>query len=183
MSKLISLSQNKHAIVDDADFDWLSQWKWYAQIRGDGRFIARSCIDGKQTQMHRLILDAHPDEQTDHRDQNTLNNQRYNLRKCTGFENVKNRGKIKGSKSQYKGVMIRPWGICARITTNGIRTHLGYFLSEIDAARAYDYAAFNQHGEFARLNFPSETPPQYVAPQPDRRHVWRKERREAERAA
>jgi hypothetical protein len=29
--KTIPLTQGKFAIVDDSDFEWLNQWKWYVQ--------------------------------------------------------------------------------------------------------------------------------------------------------
>lgn len=180
MTKPMPLTQGQFAVVDDADFDWLSQWKWYAQRRqSDGRYIARGTVNGKHVQMHRLILGAAPTEQVDHKDQDTLNNQRVNLRICTTTQNNHNRGNIKKSKSPYKGVAFSPGGACAGIRKNGRRVHLGYFATELDAARAYDYAAYNQHGEFARLNFPDDVPPQFVSRLPDRRHSWRRDRREA----
>lgn len=33
--KTIPLSQGKFAIVDDEDFGWLSQWKWYVSKDGN----------------------------------------------------------------------------------------------------------------------------------------------------
>ena len=37
---------------------------------------------------------------------------------------------------------------------------LGYFVDEVEAARAYDRKAVELFGEFARLNFPEEWPAQ-----------------------
>jgi hypothetical protein len=42
----------------------------------------------------------------------------------------------------------------ARIGFEKKEIHLGYFRSEIEAAKAYDRAAIKYHGEFASLNFP-----------------------------
>lgn len=44
----------------------------------------------------------------------------------------------------------------ARLCHNGARIHLGYYADESEAARAYDRAAREYHGEYARLNFPQE---------------------------
>jgi len=64
----------------------------------------------------------------------------------------------KNRTSKYKGVQKvnagqRPWR--AQITMNGKPKHLGVFENEIDAAREYDRAAFQQFGEFGSLNFPA----------------------------
>ena len=44
----------------------------------------------------------------------------------------------------------RKW--LAQIVVDRQCHHLGYFLTPIDAARAYNEAALLYHGEFARLN-------------------------------
>jgi len=70
------------------------------------------------------------------------------------------RGKTKG-KSKFKGV---DFDICkkqwrARITENYSRKFLGYFDSEVEAAKKYDQAALLIFGRYARLNreiFPGE---------------------------
>lgn len=158
--KTISLSQNKVALVDDADFEWLNQWKWSA-YKGKGTFYAaRSIYKGHkkvaQVQMHALIIGTPKGMDTDHRDGNGLNNQRLNLRICTHAQNQQNQAtytQVKSSKfkgvSQYKHT--NKW--CAGISICGKRKWLGYFESEIDAANAYDKAAREYYGEFARTNF------------------------------
>ncbi len=93
----------------------------------------------------------------DHRDGNGLNNQRHNLRPATTAQNSRNRGRCRNNTSGYKGVTWykpqRKW--LASISIDGRRKHLGYFASKLDAALAYDAAAREYHGDFARLNFPA----------------------------
>lgn len=154
--KIIPLSQGKVALVDDADYPTLSKFKWYAH-KGTSTFYAwRNVTDssGAQTKlvMHCEII---PDEpRIDHRDGNGLNNQRENLRPASTRQNGQNRRKLAPASSKFKGVHRRlisgVWQ--ARIKTSDRRLHLGYFKTEVDAARAYNDAAKKHFGEFANLN-------------------------------
>lgn len=111
---------------------------------------------------HRLIFLWHhgylPD-MIDHIDQNKRNNRIENLRESTLSGNNTNKVKIKtinGNKpsSQYKGVSWesdrKKWRV--KIMKDGKRIDLGRFINEIDAAKAYNNAAIDLHGEFAYLN-------------------------------
>ena len=159
MVKEIELTQGKRTQVDDADFEWLSQWKWCVAWNGWHWYAVRSIpcdSNSKQRRvwMHRLITNAQPGEQVDHQDRDGLNNQRENLRPCTQTQNNANRAKKAGCSSKFKGVYwskrVGKWR--SRIKIDGRQTDLGYFDDEVRAARAYDDASLEQYGEFAKLN-------------------------------
>ena len=156
--KEIQLTQGKVALVDDADYEWLNQWKWYAK-KERGTFYAVRGInkggDRRSIRMHRLILGlTDPKDFGDHKDMDGLNNQRNNLRKCSHAQNQRNRNGHRNSASKFKGVTFRTkdnmW--YAQIKYNKKLTHLGGFKTEIEAAQKYNEAATKYHGEFARLN-------------------------------
>lgn len=90
----------------------------------------------------------------DHRNGNGLDNRRSNLRPATRRQNQMNMRKQRHTASQFKGVSWRPkdsgWG--AYIRLNGRQTWLGLFAKEEDAALAYNFAAHEHFGEFAKLN-------------------------------
>lgn len=138
-------------LVDEADFGFLSQRHWNVDAKG----YARCYAAGRYVKMHRLLLDPPPDLVVDHINGNTVDNRRQNLRACTCAENLRNAAPRVGS-SRFKGVSRkkrrRQW--YARIREGGKVRHLGAFELEADAARAYDKAAIERFGEFARLNFP-----------------------------
>ena len=152
------ISKGKVALVDDADFDWLSHYNWNVIEVYRGRFYAvRDSSLGINAFMHRVIMDATPGLTVDHIDGNGLNNQRSNLRLCTASQNQSNRAKPKwksGCSSGFKGVHWYPsqrkWE--CQICANGRRVHLGYFEDPREAAAAYNEAAKRLHGEFAFQN-------------------------------
>lgn len=150
------------AIVDDADFEWLSQWKWYAQVNPCGGFYAarrgpnQALRRGPLIYMHRLINATPEGLLTDHRDGDGLNNQRTNLRDATCLQNQMNRRAKKRGLSSLKGVSfsaggkrIKRWTAVIRL--NGKPNFLGRYATEQEAAAAYATAARIHFGEFANI--------------------------------
>lgn len=160
MTKTIPLSQGKVALVDDEDFEWLSQWKWYAHADRRTYYAVRSTPrdeNGRYTtvRMHRQILEAPLGIQVDHADSDGLNNQRANIRLCNNAENARNRRKrAQGTSSRFKGVswsaLMGSWR--ARIRVNSQDYKLGFFTNETEAAQAYNVAALLHYGRFASVN-------------------------------
>ncbi len=159
MVKEIALTRGYVALVDDEDFDYLKQWSWYAFLQPNGRVYGKrtSRENGVQKSllMHRVLLDITSKLDVDHINHNGLDNRRNNLRVCTRSQNIANQRAFRG-KSRYKGVSPGSYGFCVRIGVTGKIKQVGFFKNEIEAAKAYDKAAFELYGEFAHLNFPEE---------------------------
>lgn len=145
-------------LFDDQDAPQITPFKWYSRPSTDGRRIyAVTSIAGKTVYMHRLILPTTND--VDHVNRDGLDNRRENLRGATRSQNMANGGS-KGGSSRYKGVALMRrvkgdrWG--AWIMVNRQNRYLGTFLTEEDAARAYDDAAYEAWGDYAHLNLPRD---------------------------
>ena len=148
MKEIKLINSDLVALVDDEDFEYLSQFNWRVGTKG----YAESKINNKTTNMHRLILKLSDRKtETDHKDHNKLNNQKYNIRPCSTAQNQMN--KMPRGTSKYLGVKIVNGKIKAAIKVGNKYIHLGTFKTEIDAAIIYDYAAVLYHGEFANVNF------------------------------
>jgi hypothetical protein len=153
MAKIIPLTQGKQTIVDDEDFDWLNQWKWYYNDRG---YAVRHMPSNHKMllYMHRVIMNTPPDMDTDHINGNGLDNRRANLRVCTTSQNLINHPKQIDNTSGYKGVYKNHHHWQSIIMKDGKSIYLGTFKTKEISARAYDEAAKKYFGEFACLNFP-----------------------------
>ena len=149
----IPLTQERFAIVDAEDYEWLAGFKWH--VTGAKKYPYAGW-GKKGILMHRLIIGCPLNKCVDHINKNTLDNRKANLRICTKGQNNMN-AKPQVGTSMYKGVFfdksIGYWR--AQIRSHGKHYYAkGVFKNELDAARAYDELAEEYHGEFAYLNSP-----------------------------
>lgn len=153
--KEIPLTQGFVTIVDDAQYDRLAHHKYYYSR---GYAVRMDVVDGKRKMlwMHREIMRTPEGMETDHINGDRLDNRVANLRICTTTQNQQNRKMKKNNSCGYKGVSWEKarnkW--VAKIRHNAHTLHLGYFKNPRSAALAYDRAAREYFGEFARTNFP-----------------------------
>lgn len=98
--KKIKLTHNQFALVDNEDYDFLSQFNWHINKLG----YAASQKDNKKYYMHRLVNKTPIGMDTDHINRDRLDNRKVNLRTATRTENAINRGKNKNNTSGFKGV-------------------------------------------------------------------------------
>jgi len=136
--------------VSDDKFELASKRKWYASNRGHTYYAVST--DRNRIYLHQYLTDY---EQTDHINGNGLDCRDENMRECTGSQNLANRRKQSGRTSKFKGVTWNKyhnkWRV--RVTRRWVTIHIGYFDDEIEAAKAYDIAAREHFGEFAKTNF------------------------------
>lgn len=154
--KKIALTQGQHAIVDDDNYEWLNQWKWFAAFDpSSGSFYAirkqTVAYGGKvNIRMHREIMQASNGELVDHKNHNTLDNRKYNLRIVGSSGNAMNRLMRSDNSSGICGVSwhkhSKKWR--AYISVCGNIKSLGYFHEKTEAIAAR-LSANNRHGYHA----------------------------------
>jgi hypothetical protein len=151
----IRISDGSFVTVDAEDFERLSKYRWSAHGKG---YAVRGVHIGnrkyRHIAMHREIVGAEPGEYVDHINGDKSDNRKANLRIATNSQNLMNRGRNRNNTSGYKGVRYEKrrdkWA--AEIKKDYKSKFLGYFDCKHEAARAYNRAALELHGEFAKLN-------------------------------
>ncbi len=158
MTKQIPLGGKKgtgfFALVDDCDYEKLSQYRWSLNVGGYASGGGRAARELGHHFMHRVVYPPTEGLMPDHINGDRLDNRRENLRLVTPSQNMMNT-KIRSNKvSKYKGVwwnaIAKLWA-CA-IQKEGVSTPLGYYRTQRDAAIAYNEAARIHFGEYAKLN-------------------------------
>src|SRR5437879_551244 len=100
--RFIPLTKGFSTVVDDEDYPFLMQWKWYYSA---GYAERKGKLNGKQThvQMHRVLLPLPRELLVDHHNTIKLDNRRENLRPSTHSTNAMNM-RVRSGSSIYKGV-------------------------------------------------------------------------------
>ena len=162
MSRLIKLTKNYNAIVDNGLYKRLSKHRWMVTLgKMNVPYACRYEIDEatgvrKVVLMHREIIDAPKNANVSHINLQSLDNRRSNLRVCTASQFRANRRHYKCSKTRVKGVYAYPrahgTAYVAKVTCNNIQHHIGVYPTLEEAALEYNRAAHWFFGEFSRPN-------------------------------
>lgn len=144
-------------IIDADLYAWFLKGNWRENWTGDPkRPTARDVWDGEYIYLSRVVANCPRGMQADHRNRNTRDNRRCNLRVCTQAQNNMNVLKRPGCSSRFKGVSLHKpsglWFVQLGGGHNGAKKTVRYFADEIDAARCYNDLAREYYGEFAILN-------------------------------
>lgn len=143
-------------LVDLPKIEGAGRWYAWRAAGNQAIYARRHGSDDRIEYMHRALA-GRAGMQVDHRDGDGLDNRRKNIREATPRQNARNRGALKGSTSRFTGVWRiktvakERWGACIKFDKR--TRYLGVFTTEVGAARAYDRAAREHFGEFARPNF------------------------------
>lgn len=160
--KTIPLSQGRVTQVDDEDYEWLMEWKWYVIIKklkdkqvGYAVRKRMGVTITLTTELAKRYGFWVENGDIEHLDGDNLNNQKANLRSSAG--SLKEAVMVPAKRSsEYKGVS---WDVTkgrwqAILVHSGVKYHLGRFVREDAAAKAYDKRAVELMGTKAELNFP-----------------------------
>lgn len=162
----IILANGGTTLVDDEDYERLSKYKWFLLGSRKVLYVMRNKRDGKRKyliRMHREILGLTSGDGNivDHINLNRRDNRKTNLRIVSKMINRYNCKMRSDNTSGFRGVHYRKRGNCIRwqasICKQSKQIHIGYFSTDILAAKAYDMEAIKQYGSDAILNFPKET--------------------------
>lgn len=146
--------------IDLEDYERCSKYHWNIQHAGGKysyKYYGYAKIDGKQTLLHRFIMNVADRKQAvDHINKDGLvdetDNRKYNLRICTVRENLCNIDKKKNNTSGHKGVTwnkkVGKW--MAYIKVHYKFKNLGYFDDIDEAVKARINGEQFYFGEYAR---------------------------------
>ena len=149
-------------LIDDEDYLLVKDYKWSPDPRPGGNTVYFKCYAGGGKRhpihlyLHRLIAGAREPSRgnnrknnvVDHKNLDTLDCRKENLRICTHKKNCRNR---RGKKGRLLPSGVRQSSknsYMARICANGREKYLGSFRNIEEASRAYRRAAKRLYREF-----------------------------------
>lgn len=149
--KKIKLTKGQFAIVDDKNYEYINQFKWYLSGRGYAMREVQKNKKVNKIYMHRVINNTPNNLLTDHINRNQLDNRAKNLRSCTTLQNCQNRKRYSNNTSGYKGVSFNKpdgkWRAYIRIL--GKLKYLGGFSTPQEASSIYNITAKEYFGVFS----------------------------------
>lgn len=161
MKELIIMSKRYGRVVsmvDDEDYDRVVIYNWNVSEDKGNLYLTARQIDPndklKKVKIHQFLMLPY-DQKTyvvDHKNRNTLDNTKSNLRLATLADNAKNRRPQSNKAIPFKGVSKSYKTFTAEIMVNGIRFRVGKFKTPEEAALKYNELARIHHGEFAYQN-------------------------------
>lgn len=152
MSKTIYAYHGEAILVDDADYEMLSHYRWHTR---KGYAMRTAGCNHKKGMVYDILgIESQKGMHVDHINGNTLDNRRANLRLVTPTQNARNKAPHKNTSSKYVGVYLNK-----RSMSNGADhpwkwTITGSCATEEEAARERDRVAKFAFGSYTRLNFP-----------------------------
>ena len=160
---VVKTGRGYHCVLDIEDEKTWDKFPWqYNKTTQEFMFQRGSALLGfTRYKLSRFLLGVNnPDECVDHINGDRFDNRKCNLRICTKAENNRNKVKTQNkTTSKYKGVYwersCNRWRV--QMEKNGRRYNVGVFKDEVEAAKAYDKKALELYGEFACLNFPTDS--------------------------
>jgi len=152
-SRTQAYKNNIKFIIDIEDYDkFVKGYSFSLHPKGYVQYSSRKdglCLK----RLHRMIMGEPDGMDVDHKNLNTLDNRRENLRIATNQQNMFNKNKQSNNTSGFKGVSFKKKAqkFVAQINIDGKRKYLGYFATAVGAHEAYKRAATQHYGEFARF--------------------------------
>ena len=152
--KEIQLTQGQVALVDDEDYERVNQFKWHARwnkhtksfyaVRNVGKFPNQKVV-----YLARSIMNTPENMLCDHKNNNSLDNQKHNLRNVTISQNNMNARLRKDNKTGFKGICLVHGKYLVQVWCNNKRIIQERFDNLEEAIAARDEAMNKYHGEFA----------------------------------
>jgi hypothetical protein len=154
----ISLPSGHAVLVDLADLPLVAEYKWILHRAKKKMYAKARVCQGSplwgtiiNVYLHRLLMNSPGRMEVDHANGDGLDNRRSNLRLATHSQNM---GNMFPPRPGFpKGVRMTTTGMWRAELGSGIKNrYLGTFLTKEEAVAAYDAAAIERWGEFARPN-------------------------------